>query len=429
MDLVNQFSLLKSKRFFPLFTIQALGAYNDNVFKSALGVLITFQLVADQHQAQFLISLAGAIFLLPYILFSALSGQLADKFNRAYLIRLIKLIEIVLIVTAIVGFYFENIPWLMAALFLMGTHSTFFGPIKYSILPDLLQPHELLGGNGIVESSTFISILFGTIVGTLGGATLTGAITVMSFSLVLAFIGWGSSFLLQPVTPADPKLKLNWNLLYEIARLLRYTSQQRILFRTVLLISWFWFIGFVFVTQFPMYTKANLGADEQVVTLFFIIFSLGIAVGALLCNRLLKGVVHTRFVPYGILGMSLFTLDMCWASTSFTQNPQTLLSLAEFQSYLAAWRIELDLFLLCIFGGLYIVPLYAVLQTEGLAAYRSRIISSNNIFGAVFMIAAALVLMLLSALKFSPVQIFIIIAIINGFVAFYAWTKAVPVKG
>lgn len=421
--MTSQLSLLKTRRFLPLFITQLLGAYNDNVYKSALMVLITYHLAAMPERAQFLISLGGGIFILPFLLFSAFAGQLADKFNRSYLVRLIKLIEILLLTIGIFGFYLQNITLLMVALFLMGTHSTFFGPIKYSVLPNLLKPEELLGGNGIVESSTFLAILLGTIIGTLYGATPSGAILVTTVSLGLAVIAWISSLFFKTLPIAEPGLKINWNLPAEILSLTRYVKTKPIIYRTILEISWFWLIGFIFLTQFPVYAKSIIGADEQVVTLFLILFSVGIAAGSILCNRLLSAQIHTRFVPYVMLGMSLFTLDFCWASNSFPKAAMSLISLQHFSSQLRGWRIMIDLFLLACCGGIYLVPLYATLQKESPPSHCSRVISCNNIFNALFMVLGAILLMGLTTLGLTSLQIFLITGIVNGLVAFYVWKK------
>lgn len=423
---INQLALLATRRFLPLFITQLLGAYNDNVVKAALVMLITYQLVHDPTHAQLLINAAGGIFILPFVLFSALSGQLADKFDRCRLVRIIKVIEILVVILAILGFYFEHITLLMVALFLMGTHSTFYGPVKYSALPDLLQREELLAGNGVVEGSTFIAILIGTIVGTLYGITREGALTVTLISLVLAFVGWMSSFFLLPMPRADAGLRINFNLTKEIGHLLRYTYQNSTIYAAIMQISWFWFLGFIYVTEFPVFTKAILGAGASVVTWFLVLFSLGIAAGAFLCNRLLCGKIHSRFVALGMLAMTVFTLDLCWASAGFTPPKNgMLLDISAFHATFAGWRISIDLFFLALAGGIYIVPLYAILQTHSEADHRSRIIASNNIFGALFMVVAAVFAMLLSTLHFTAVGIYLCTAIINVFVALYAWKRII----
>ena len=354
----SQFHLLATRRFLPLFIVQFLGAFNDNVFKSALVVLIAFILVSDSQHAQMLINLAGGIFILPFFLFSATAGQLADKLDRTLLIKIIKFAEILFMTVAALGFAYGQVSLLMLTLFLMGTHSAFFGPIKYSALPNLLHPSELLGGNGLVEAGTFIAILIGTIAGTQLGVSKEGAIIAATVAIAMAAIGLGTSFFIPSLPRADTKLKFNWNFLTATWNLGGYIRKESLLFFVILEISWFWAIGFVFITQFPVYTKAILGGDENIVTLFLVMFSVGIALGSLLCNRLLKGAIHAKYVPLGILGMSLFTLDLCWASSGNSQPLMAHSGLLTFLSTATGWRITIDLLALAIAGGIYIVPLY-----------------------------------------------------------------------
>lgn len=420
----TQFHLLKTRRFLPLFITQFFGAFNDNAFKSALMMLIAFTLITNSAHAQMLLNLAGGVFILPFLLFSALAGQLSDKFDRGTIIRLIKMLEILFMLTGALSFYLGSIPLMMTTLFFMGTHSTFFGPIKYSALPDLLQRQELLGGNGLVEASTFIAVLLGTILGTELGITTQGALLVSGFTLLAAALGLTSSFFIPKIPLAEPTLKINWNFLGEVGRLIGQVRQNARLFRVILVISWFWFMGFIFLTQFPVYTKTVLYGNERIVTLFLVMFSVGIAMGSLLCNRLLKGLIHTKYVPLGMVGMTLFTLDFCWASYSATfsaAHPMT--QIIAFLGTFAGARIAIDLMLLSICGGFYIVPLYAILQTESQAEVRSRVIACNNIFGALFMVAAAASAILLLKLNFTTVEMFALMAAVNAAAAIFVRRK------
>ncbi len=417
-----QHILLTSKRFFPLFLTQFWGAFNDNAFKSTLAMLITYQLVTSASQAQLLINLAGGIFILPYFLFSTLAGELADKFDRCRLIRIIKLLEIVFMALGTLGFYLGNVPLLMVTLFLMGLDSTFFGPIKYSALPDLLQSQELLIANGLVEASTFIAILIGTIVGTQLGGTIAGALVLGGITIGVAVVGWLSSLFIPQVAVGDPHLKINFNIFKAIWQLIRMTRKNKPVYLPILGISWFWFLGFILLTQFPVYTRAIIGGNEQVVTLFLVMFSVGIALGSLLCNHLLRGLLHARYVPFGMAAMTLFILDLCWAS----YGPLLLAhggGVKAFLSSFSGWRITFDLLLMATAGGFYIVPLYALMQIKSEAAQRSRVIACNNILGALFMFVAALVAMGLTALGFSTVQLFLTLGIVNAAVTFYAWSR------
>lgn len=414
----TQFHLLTTRRFLPLYITQFLGAFNDNAFKSTLVMLITFKLITNPSHAQMLINLAGGIFILPFFLFSASAGQLADKLDRAIIIRVIKLCEILFMLTGALGFLLEHIFLMMTTLFLMGVHSAFFGPIKYSALPNLLTPQELLGGNGLVSAGTFIAILLGTILGTELGVTLHGALTAACVAILASVIGFSSSLFIPPIPRGNPTLTVNWNFFVTTIRLIREIKKNQLIYRVILAISWFWFMGFVFVTQFPVYVKTILHGNERIVTLFLVMFSVGIAIGSLLCNRLLKGVVHTKYVPLGIVGMSLFTLDLCWASGSIaftTANPAT--GIMMFLSTFNGARIAIDLLLLAICGGFYAVPLYTLMQIASDPSARSRVIACNNIFGAIFMVAAAVTVIVLVMLHFTTVEMFVLMTVINALVA------------
>jgi acyl-[acyl-carrier-protein]-phospholipid O-acyltransferase/long-chain-fatty-acid--[acyl-carrier-protein] ligase len=418
----SQFQLLTSRKFLPLFITQFFGAFNDNIFKSAFVVLIAFKLITSVDHAQMLINIAGGVFILPFFLFSATAGQLADKFDRTKIIHIIKFLEIIFMLIAALGFYLENIFLLMLTLFLMGTHSAFFGLIKYSALPDLVQPSELLGGNGLIEASTFIAILAGTILGTLLGVTTQGALWACGVAIVAALIGFVSSLFISKLPLADASLKINWNFIIQTGRLLGDTKKDPFVFDVILAISWFWFVGFIFITQFPVYTKSVLQGNEHIVTLFLVMFSVGIALGSLLCNRLLKGEVHLKYVPIGIWGMSLFALDFCWASHGVLAHPSAvLMALSDFLSTFSGVRITLDLLLLSVCGGFYAVPLYAAMQMKSAAAVRSQVIACNNIMGAIFMVSAALFTMGLVMVGLTTVQLFALVAVANVGVGFFVW--------
>ena len=417
----SQFDLLKSERFLPLFATQFLGAFNDNAFKNALVVLITYEVALGAgDDAQIMVTAAAGLFILPFFLFSATAGQLADKLEKSRLIRIIKLVEILLMVLAAVGFATGSVTLLMGVLFCMGTQSTFFGPLKYGILPDHLKAEELIGGNALIEAGTFLAILFGTILSGLLVLSDGGLATIMALVIVVAIGGYGASRFIPSAGPAAPELKINPNILGETLAILRHAASRREIILSILGISWFWLVGATFLSQFPTYSKDVLGADEQVLTLFLATFSIGIGVGSLLCNRALKGEVTAKYVPLGALGMALLSYDLVAASARGMAGPEAeLVGLLGFLSAAANWRIILDLLGIAICGGVYIVPLYTILQARSAESHRARNIAANNIMNALFMVAAAVMITAMLALSFTVTQVFLAVAVGNTVVAIY----------
>ena len=418
----NQFNLLKTRRFLPLFITQFLGAFNDNVFKNALVILITY-VVAEKAglSPQIMVTAAAGIFILPFFLFSATAGQLADKYEKAFLIRIIKLVEILLMIGAAAGFYMGSVWFLMTILFLMGTQSTFFGPIKYGILPEKIEEDELIGGNGLIEAGTFISILIGTLVGGLLILTENGILLISGMVILISILGWVSSFYIPKGQPASPNLKVDYNFLRETWVIVSHAKQNREIFLSILGISWFWLVGATFLAQFPTYAKDIIGGNEELVTLFLSVFTIGVGIGSLLCNQLLKGEVEATFVPLAIIGVTVFTVDLYFASQyMFTNGGGELIGAAVFLSHLSSWRILGDLFMISISSGIYIVPLYAILQVRSEPNYRSRIIASNNIMNALFMVISAIGTVIMLTLSFDVNQVFLTIALLNALVAIYA---------
>ncbi len=418
----NQFELLKTRRFLPLFITQFLGAFNDNVFKNALVILITY-VVAEKAglNSQIMVTAAAGIFILPFFLFSATAGQLADKYEKAFLIRIIKFVEILLMIGATVGFYMESVWFLMTILFLMGTQSTFFGPIKYGILPEKIKEDELIGGNGLIEAGTFISILIGTLVGGLLILTENGILLISGMVILIAVLGWVSSFYIPKGQPASPQLKVDYNFLRETWVIVTHAKQNREIFLSILGISWFWLVGATFLAQFPTYSKDIIGGNEELVTLFLSIFTIGVGIGSLLCNQLLKGEVEATFVPLAIIGVTVFTVDLYFASQyMFTNGSDELIGAAAFLSHISSWRILGDMFMISVSSGIYIVPLYAIIQARSEPNYRSRIIASNNILNALFMVVSAIGTVAMLTLSFDVNQVFLTIALLNGVVALYA---------
>jgi len=422
----NQFALFARRRFLPLALTQFLGAFNDNLFKNALVILITYVMAVDSGlNAQVLVVLAGGVFILPFFLFSATAGQLADKYDKAWLTRWIKLAEILIMLGAALGFYLGNVYFLMGVLFLMGAQSTFFGPIKYGILPDHLAQDELVAGNALIETTTFLAILGGTLLGGLAILEAGGVTLVSGLVVVVAVLGWIASFFIPPTRPAAPDLRVGYNLFHETRRIIHNARMNRVIFLCILGISWFWLVGATFLSLFPTLAKDGIGANEQVVTLFLLAFSLGIAAGSLLCNRLLKGEVHATYVPLGAVGITLFAVDLYFASRHLSPSGTALIGLSEFLATPGAWRVLLDLTLVAVSGGLYIVPLYALLQQRSEDAHRARNIAANNVINALFMVVGAVISALLLQRGMSVPGVFLALALVNAGVAVYI-TRLLP---
>lgn len=415
----NEITLLGTRRFLPLFVTQFFGALNDNLFKNAIAILILFRLAAqDGLNGQILVTVATGIFILPFFLFSATAGQLSDKMEKGRLIRIIKSGEVLIMGLGAFGLFLGDSYFLLFVLFLMGVQSSFFGPAKYSILPAHLEDDELIAGNGLIGAATFLSILIGTIVGGLLILTDHGLAVVSAAVIAVAILGLSASFFIPKAEPPAPDLKINPNFLAATFEIVGALKDNRTVHLTVLGISWFWLVGATFLAQFPAFAKDVLGANEQVVTLFLTIFSIGIAIGAMLCNRLLKGEVSAKYVPFGALGITLFSLDLVYASSGFASGRDLMGALAFFQAD-GTWRILLDLLGIAITAGLYIVPLYAMLQHHSPVETRSRTIAANNIMNALFMVVGALIATGILAYGFGVLDVFFAIAAINGFVALY----------
>ncbi len=416
----SQFALLASRRFLPLAVTQFLGAFNDNLFKNALVILITYVLAARSGlNAQVLVVSAGGIFILPFFLFSATAGQLADKYDKAALTRWIKLAEIVLMLGAAFGFFLGSVWLLMAVLFLMGSQSAFFGPIKFGILPDHLAEDELVAGNALIETTTFLAILLGTLLGGLAVLAEGGLALVSGLVVAVALAGWFASFSIPPTRPAAPDLQVSYNVLGETWRIVRYASANRVIFLCILGISWFWLVGATFLSLFPTLAKDVIGANQEVVTLFLITFSVGIAAGSLLCNRLLKGEVHATYVPLGAVGISLFAVDLFLSTRHLAPAGADLIGVAAFLKEPGAWRVLADLVLVAVSGGLYIVPLNAMLQQRSPESHRARNIAANNVINALFMVGGAGISAALLERGTSVPQLFLLMAAVNAGVAIY----------
>ena len=418
----SQYALLRERRFAPFFWTQFLGAANDNVFKNAFVVFVTFEAAGHLAvDAGMIVNLIGAVFILPFMLFSATAGQLADKLEKSRLIRLVKLLEVAIMTIGLVGFVLSSVALLFVALALLGIHSTLFGPVKYAILPQHLAAHELVGGNGLVEAGTFVAILLGTIAGGLVVAIKPGgAIAAGTLGIAIAVAGWLMSRRI-PFTPAvAPQLAINPNPVSETWRNMGIARENVVVWRSMLGISWFWFYGAIYLAQLPAFTQRVLGGDEHVFTLLLALFSIGIGIGSLLCERLSGHRVELGLVPFGSIGLSLFALDL-WLATRHT-NAIAVHGIATFVAGPGNWRVSIDIVLLGVFGGFYTVPLYALIQERSQPSHRSRIIAANNILNALFIIASAGVAIGLLSAGLSIPQLFLAVGIMNALVAAYIYT-------
>lgn len=416
----NQFALLGQRRFAPFFWVQFLGAGNDNVFKFALTILVTYQLQVPWLPAEMAGLVIGALFVAPFVLFSATSGQLADRMPKEVLIRFVKNLEIAIMALAAWGFLGGHVALLLACVVLMGLHSTLFGPVKFAYLPQHLDERELTGGNGMVEMGTFVAILLGNL---LGGLLISlpevGRAWVGAACLGLALLGRVAAQAV-PVSPAtDPGLTINWNPVSETLRNLRLAWEDRAVFRSLLGISWMWFFGAVFLGYFPSFARDVMHGDERVASLLLVVFSLGIGTGALLCELLSRGQVEIGLVPLGAIGMSVFSVDLWWAASSLPAAPAAPYAVGAFLAQPAHWRVLADLALLALSAGLYSVPMYALIQMRSRPTHRARIIAANNILNAIFMVVSALVGGALLAAGLTIPQVFLVVALLNALVALY----------
>lgn len=417
----SQFGLFKTRRFAPLFGTQFLGAFNDNLYKNALVVLLTAQTAQwTSMRPEILSSLAAGIFILPYFFFSATAGQLADKYDKAWLARLSKVLEVVIMLVAALGFWMTSLPVLMVALFLLGAQSTFFGPVKYAILPQHLGENELVGGNAMVEAGTFVAILIGTLAGGVLAGVVSHPVWIAVVGLAIALFGYLASRGI-PVAPAPaPDLKVNFNFMVETWRNIRLTRKNRTVFLSILGISWFWLYGALFLAQLPAYGLKVLGGTEAVMTLLLATFTVGIGVGSMLCERLSGKHVEMGLVPLGSIGLTVFALDLGLFSP-LPPAAGTVLTISQLLVKPEIWRVLFDLTLLGVFGGFFTVPLYAMMQVYSARETRARTVAANNIFNALFMVLGAGAAAGILALGATIPQLFLATAIGNALVALYIY--------
>ncbi len=422
MSQSSQFSLLKQRRFAPFFWTQFLGAFNDNVFKTAFLVVLTFDAAKwTTLDPALLTNLIPGLFILPYVLFSATAGQIAEKVEKGRLARIVKLIEIAIMLVAGIGWMTKSLPLLLAAVVGMGVHSTLFGPVKYAYLPQHLKSEELVGGNGLVEMGTFVGILLGQVLGAwLVKFGSDGAALVAGATLLFAVIGLVVSMRIPDSPAPAPELKINPNPFSETMRNLSFSRQNRTVFLSMLGNSWFWFYGAIILSQFPLYAKEYLHGDQTVFVGLLTVFSIGVGAGSLLCEKLSGHKVEIGLVPFGAIGLSVFGVELYFASVAYTSTAQ--LTLATLVSTPGMARILIDIALLGVFGGLFIVPLFALIQTRCDPKHLSRTIGGMNILNALFMIVAAGVAMLMHQMGFTIPQMFLATAVLNAIVALYIFS-------
>ncbi|HEX8477027.1 MAG TPA: MFS transporter [Telluria sp.] len=418
----SQFSLLTQKRFAPFFWTQFLGAFNDNLFKTALLVTLTYDALRWTNMSSSLITnLIPGLFILPYVLFSATAGQIAEKVEKGRLSRYVKMLEIAIMGIAGIGWMTHTLWLLIAAVIGMGIHSTLFGPVKYAYLPQNLKTEELVGGNGMIEMGTFVGILFGQILGdVLVMQQPWGLALVAGGALLTAIVGLAASYRI-PLSPApQPDLKISRNFVAESFRNIKFSSKNRTVFLSILGNSWFWFYGAVVLSQFPVYAKDYLHGDHSVFVLLLIVFSIGVGAGSLLCEKLSGGKVEIGLVPFGSIGLTVFGIDLYFASLGYANTASV--DMAGLLAQTGAFRILADIALIGVFGGLFIVPLFALIQTRCDPAHISRTIAGMNILNALFMVVSAGMAVALLGYGFSIPELFLITACLNALVAIYIFS-------
>ncbi|KUM54466.1 MFS transporter [Rheinheimera sp. EpRS3] len=419
---MSQNRLISSKRFLPFFLTQASGAFNDNVFKNALMLMLAFTAAnALPWDTDLTMNLAAGLFILPFLLFSATAGTLADAVCKTKLIRALKLLEIGLMLLAAVAFYFQQYLMLLGLLFLMGSQSAFFGPVKYAILPQLLSDKELLAGNAWVEMGTFVAILLGTITGGLLVGFADAPVWVALVVVVFSVLGYLVSRYIPAVGEVHKAEKFRFAPWQQTKATISISYQNRTLYLAIMAISWFWFLGASYLTQFPNFTKTVLGGDNTVVTALLVAFSVGVGIGSMLCERLSGDRVELGIVPIGSIGLTVFGISLFFSSPA--QLPAELLGLSQFLATAFGWWVLIDLTLIGVFGGLFIVPLYALLQQRAEPQQRARVIAANNIFNALFMVVSAIAgIVFLTVLGISIPEYFLVLAIMNAVVALYVYS-------
>lgn len=419
---MKSIDLLGNARFLPFFLTQFSGALNDNLYKNGLTVFIAFHSAAiTQSQSNDLVNIAAGLFILPFFLFSTVAGQLADKYEKSMLISRIKLLEIFIMMFAGLAFYLNSISMLIGLLFLMGTQSALFGPVKYSLLPQMLKDDELIGGNALVGFGTFIAILLGLIAGVLITSIEDTGTTWLSVAvLVMALLGYLISLKIPRAVANAPDLKIDFHLIRQFVQSFQYAKENRTVFYSIMGISWFWFLGITYVTQLPNFVRYELGGNEQVYVLLLALFSIGIGAGSFLCEKMSGRIVELGLVPIGSLGLTLFGVDIYFTHVEIVGSE--LISPWEFATTGSNARVMIDIFLLGVFGGIYIVPLFALVQQRSKATKRARIIAANNILNALFMVVATGFSLFALSSGLNIAELFLVMSLMNAAVAIWIFT-------
>ncbi len=412
--------LIRSRRFLPMFLTQFFGAFNDNIFKYALLMVFTYGWISiGSLSISTLNNLAALLFILPFFIFSATAGQIADRYERSQLIRLLKMGEICIMLLASIGFFVGSLTLLLFALFLMGTQSTFFGPIKYAILPDILQPQELMTGNAIFQSGTSLAILLGMVIGGIVISLSAGSMWWICITLVIvAIFGYLSSRFILKQKVADATLEVNWNFFATSWQIIKLSYRLPLIFLILLANSWYWFYGATVLTQIPQMTKLYLHGNENVSSLILTFFSIGIVIGSMICKKMSGNRVNIKMVPLGAVGLTIFAIYLAWALASIPATQGEFYNIPQvFQHGMAYYHVFIAVTLLGISGGFYIVPLYAMMQAKSPDTQRARIVAANNILNAIFMVSAAIfAIVVLSFLQLNLLHLFYISAMLSALV-------------
>lgn len=428
MSKFNQFTLLKQRRFAPFFSTQFLGAFNDNIFRNGLIILLTFKgIEIFGLNASQIANVAGALFILPYFLFSAIAGQLADKFEKSFLIRSIKLLEILVMLFAATSLITQNYSSLLFILFLMGFQSSLFGPVKYAYIPQKLKTDELIGGNALVESGTYIAIILGLVIGGLAASSSQfGDFPLAIWLVSISIIGYLSSRKIPLTKATDPTLKINWNIFSEISHIIRYSKKDKEVFLCIIGISWFWFFASAVTLQIPALTLNTINGNETITTLLLATFAIGIGIGSLACEKLSKNRVEIGIIPIGAMGLTVFVLDLYFAASG--NNHTQITTIMGFFDQPRHWRIIFDLIMIGACGGIFSVPFYAKIQKDADTKYLSRIIAANNILNAIFMVSASLLAITTLSLGLSILEFFALLSALNIILMIYMHNQSKEFK-
>ena len=418
-----QSNLLTKRRFLPYFLTQALGAFNDNVYKNILLIFIAYASVHTLPlNADLLINLAAGLFILPFFLFSASAGILADIYDKAKIMRMVKLAEVIIMCAAAVAFIYQSYLSLLFLLFLMGTQSAFFGPAKYALLPQHLKKDELISGNALVETGTFLAILLGTITAGIIANSDNGRYIAAISVIIFAILGYVASLAIPAAPPSQPHVKFYWRPWQQTCHTMKMAQQDKIIFQCIIGISWFWFLGACYLTQFPNFAKSNLGGQASSVSFLLTLFSIGIAIGSMLCDRLSQNRIDPGIVPIGSFGISLFGFGLYAMTPTVIPVSHSIMT---FIAQPSLWPVFISLLLLGVAGGIFIVPLYTLMQQRAQADQRAQIIAANNIWNAVFMVISAIAaIVCLSLLQLSIPQFFLLLAGLNSLVLVYIYFQA-----